>query len=350
MDYMLMPAKEDDKQLIYGLKKDSIFQYVDEIWGWDEAYQVKDFNDNFVLGNFQVIMLDGLKIGFIETFDNENLINISEIQIEKNYRCNGIGSDIIKKLIDKACQQIKIITLGCFKKNAGAKSLYKKLGFDLKEETKTHFLLEYNPIRNTTKHHYDLLVDENNDPARDPKPLLKYMGKWDGQAFIDELQLSLDKTMLEIGVGTGRLALRVCGNCKSFTGIDISPQTITRAKENLREYENIKLICGNFLTYPFSESFEVIYSSLTFMHIKDKRAAIRKTADLLNTGGLFVLSVSKSQDRILEYGDRKIEIYPDTLEQIIALFADSGLTIEKQFETEFAVVFAARKGTESYET
>ena len=203
---------------------------------------------------------------------------------------------------------------------------------------------------NTIINHYDRLIDETNDPAHDPPALQEYMDKWDGQTFIDELQLTADKAVLEIGVGTGRLALRVCGNCKSFTGIDIFPQTITRAKENLREYDNINFICANFLTYPFSESFDVIYSSLTFIHIMDKRAAIRKAADLLNSSGLFVLSVSKSQDKVLEYGDRKIEIYPDTLEQITALLTDTGLAIEKQFETEFVVVFAARKGTKTYES
>ena len=31
--------------------------------------------------------------------------------------------------------------------------------------------------------HYDLLVDENNDPFRDPPPLQEYMNGWDGELF-----------------------------------------------------------------------------------------------------------------------------------------------------------------------
>ena len=31
--------------------------------------------------------------------------------------------------------------------------------------------------------HYDLLIDEGNDPVNDPKSLQKYMDKWDGQPF-----------------------------------------------------------------------------------------------------------------------------------------------------------------------
>ena len=56
--------------------------------------------------------------------------------------------------------------------------------------------------------HYDRLIEEGNDPVGDPEPLRAYMDKWDGQPFIDALELSKDKTILEIGVGTGRLAVR----------------------------------------------------------------------------------------------------------------------------------------------
>ncbi len=191
-------------------------------------------------------------------------------------------------------------------------------------------------------HHYDSLIDENNDPVHDPEPLREYMNKWDGQAFLDEMQLSPEKAVLEIGIGTGRLAVKVAPNCREFYGI--SPKTVQRAKENLRAYDHVSLICGDFLNYPFYRTFDVIYSSLTFLHIKDKRAAIRKTADLLNPGGLFVLSVSKSQDKVLECNDRKIEIYPDTKEQIFSLLASADLTMEKQFETEFALIFTSRRG------
>lgn len=56
------------------------------------------------------------------------------------------------------------------------------------------------------KTHYDLLIVENNDPFRDPSVLQKYMESWDGQVFLDLMELDPSKTALEIGVGTGRLA------------------------------------------------------------------------------------------------------------------------------------------------
>ena len=129
--------------------------------------------------------------------------------------------------------------------------------------------------------HYDYLITEDNDPFRDPPLLKEYMNKWDGERFISSMCLSADKAVLEIGVGTGRIASKVAPQCKRLCGIDISPKTIERAAENLKEHQNIELICGDFSEYIFSDTFDVIYSSLTMMHFHNKQDIIRKVASLL---------------------------------------------------------------------
>lgn len=194
--------------------------------------------------------------------------------------------------------------------------------------------------------HYDKLIDENNDPVFDPKPLQDYMNKWDGAAFIEQMQLNSCKSVLEIGVGTGRLAIRVAPLCKDFLGIDISPKTVERAKENLAAYSNVKLICVDFLSYKFDNSFDVIYSSLTFMHIEDKQAAIDKIAKLLNHNGRFVLSIDKNPSEYIDTGTRKVKIYPDSAEVITNCLKNAGLNIINQHDTEFATIFVAKKNAD----
>lgn len=191
--------------------------------------------------------------------------------------------------------------------------------------------------------HYDLLIDENNDPVHDPKPLRDYMDKWDGQGFIDKMELDNEKSVLEIGVGTGRLAVRVAPLCVKFTGIDISPKTIDRAKENLAEYRNVKLICGDFLSYKFDSKFDVIYSTLTFMHIENKQRAVNKITGLLNNAGRFVLSIDKNQDGFIDTGTRRITVFPDTPAEMKTYIANSGLLLLEHYETEFAHIFVAKK-------
>ena len=191
--------------------------------------------------------------------------------------------------------------------------------------------------------HYDRLIDEDNDPVRDPEPLRAYMDKWDGAGFIDRMALDKSKSVLEIGVGTGRLALRVAPLCGAFCGVDLSPKTVERARENLAGMRNVELICADFQEYAFDRTFDVIYSSLTFMHIADKRRAMQKIADLLNNSGRFVLSIDKNPGEFIDMGIRKIEIYPDTPDETAEFIKLAGMTVIEQYETEFATVFVVVK-------
>ena len=191
--------------------------------------------------------------------------------------------------------------------------------------------------------HYDKLIDENNDPFYDPPNLQDYMNKWDGPLFIDAMKLDKTKYVLEIGVGTGRLAKRVAPDCLKFVGIDISPKTIERARHNLRDLQNVTLICSDFLKYGFEDRFDVVYSSLTLMHFEDKQQFMTKADSLLKSGGIFCLSIDKGKNEYIEMQDRRIRIFPDTQDTVLAVLAGTHLRVDKQFETEFADIVVCTK-------
>ena len=269
----------------------------------------------------------------------EQTAEILDIAVKSEYQGKGIGSMLIDYIFSKfAVSKITAET------DDDAIGFYKKYGFTVTDTKVNHDTKRYVCVCESVTHHYDSLIDENNDPVHDPKPLRDYMDKWDGQAFIDSMELDNNKSVLEIGVGTGRLAVRVAPLCGEFCGIDISPKTIDRAKENLAEYRNIDLICGNFLSYKFDRKFDLIYSSLTFMHIEDKQRAINKVETLLKDGGKFVLSIDKSKSEYIDTGTRKIKIYPDTKEKTVEYIKAAGLTILNQYDTEFATIFVVQKG------
>lgn len=191
--------------------------------------------------------------------------------------------------------------------------------------------------------HYDMLIDEDNDPFRDPPELQKYMDKWDGQIFFDALNLDSKKTVLEIGIGTGRIAAKVAPCCLKLTGIDISKKAIERAKENLGNHDNITFICADFTKHAFDEKFDIIYSSLTMMHFEDKKKVISKVDKLLNKGGRFCLSIDKDQSEFIDMQTRKLKIYPDTTENIVSIISETDMTVENILETEFAFIIVSHK-------
>ena len=191
--------------------------------------------------------------------------------------------------------------------------------------------------------HYDLLIEENNDPFWDPPQLKAYMDQWDGEAFLQALELKPWKEVLEIGMGTGRLAVKAAPFCASLTGIDISPKTVERAKENLKNYSNISFIRNDFLSYDFSRVYDVVYSSLTMMHFEDKDRVIAKVATLLKTDGIFCLSISKDQSLYIDMGSRKLRVYPDTPEHIVSLIEKSNMDVVRVLETEQAYIILGKK-------
>ena len=277
-------------------------------------------------------------IGIVVFVTENGTAEILDIAVKPEFRKHGIG----RKLIDFIFNRFPVDTI-IAETDDEAVEFYKKCRFTITPTKEVSDTRRYFCKLSAVSKHYDLLIEENNDPVRDPEPLREYMDKWDGRQFIDSLQLTKEKSVLEIGVGTGRLAVRTAPNCREFFGIDISQKTVKRAKENLKKQTNVTLVCGDFMSYEFGRKFDVIYSSLTFMHIKDKQAAINKVKTLLNFSGRFVLSIDKIQSDTIEYGTRKIKIHPDRKEDIAEYINQSGMSLIKVFKTEFAEIFAAAK-------
>ena len=80
------------------------------------------------------------------------------------------------------------------------------------------------------------------------------------------------------------------------------------------------------------------------MHFEDKKTMIAKVTSLLNSNGLFCVSIDKSQGEWIDMGNRKIRIYPDTLERTIMLAKQAGLKEKKTVEVEnaYLIVFMKR--------
>lgn len=200
-------------------------------------------------------------IGIVVFVTENGTTEILDIAVKPEYRKHGIG----RKLIDFIFNRFPVDTI-IAETDDEAVEFYKKCRFTVTPTKEVSDTRRYFCKLSAVSKHYDLLVEENNDPVCDPEPLRKYMDKWDGQQFIDSLLLTKEKSVLEIGVGTGRLAVRVAPECREFCGIDLSPKTVKRAKENLKKQTNVTLVCGDFMSYEFGRKFDVIYSSLTFMH------------------------------------------------------------------------------------
>ena len=71
--------------------------------------------------------------------NNDNGKLLDELYLEEEYRNKGIGTNIIKDILNKN----NIVYLWVYKLNTKAISLYKRLDFQIIEETKTRYYMKY---------------------------------------------------------------------------------------------------------------------------------------------------------------------------------------------------------------
>ena len=158
--------------------------------------------------------------------------------------------------------------------------------------------------------HYDTLIREDNDPVLDPPEAQRYMQRWDGPRFWNALGDLAGRRVLEIGVGTGRLArVALAAGCAHLTGIDLSPLTIERARAHLSTFPNAELLVADITRFRRPGAYDLAYSVLTWMHIDDNRAALENTFASLRAGGRLVLSLAQPEP-VLEYNHRRLRLFP----------------------------------------
>lgn len=193
------------------------------------------------------------------------------------------------------------------------------------------------------KKHYDLLIDENNDPFRDDDKIKVYMNRWN-QYLFDSVEISAKSNVLEVGVGTGRVAIQVLNKqVNNFIGLDISEKTIARAKENLSDFDNVEIYCKSIEDYQKNNYFDICYSVLTFMHIRNKGLALKNIYRSLRSGGKLLLSISKEKSDIYDFGTRKIKLHLISTDEYKKIIKKIGFKINFIKENNVAYFFNASK-------
>jgi len=141
-DYTLRKSTLRDLDFIYMIKRMTLKKYIEEIWGWDEKYQLDDLRKNFNIENNKIIVSKGKDIGILEITENKEEVYIVELEIHPDFQGNGIGTSILENIINNAISKDKKARLGVFKINESAKRLYERIGFSILEENDTHFIME----------------------------------------------------------------------------------------------------------------------------------------------------------------------------------------------------------------
>ncbi len=123
-----------------------------------------------------------------------------------------------------------------------------------------------------------------------------------GLILVDKMKISEGSAVLDIGCGTGRMALHVAGMVGPsgmVFGIDPSSHRIRVANDKLRNgaFHNVRFIQGHgedLGAFP-DGTFDYAYLCSVFHWIADKKAALKEINRALKPGGMLGMTTEQIQ-------------------------------------------------------
>jgi putative hydrolase of the HAD superfamily len=150
IDYSLIqiiPAEESHREFSYQVKKAAEGDYITQLWGWDEKAQRDFHTSDWQQKRPAIILYDSQPIGTIYILESEDYIEIGQFFIFPEYQNKGIGSHLLKRILDKADQSSRITKIAYLINNPVV-SLYKRNGFEITSIHEVYCHMERKP--NTT--------------------------------------------------------------------------------------------------------------------------------------------------------------------------------------------------------
>jgi ribosomal protein S18 acetylase RimI-like enzyme len=141
MQIELRQIETSDFDFLWQLHNAALKEYVTKTWGWDENWQRESFIKTFNPSEGKIIVIDGRDAGYLWVIEKENEVLLASIRLLPKHQNHGIGSKIIRDLLDKSEKPVRLQVL----KVNPARHLYERLGFEICEETATHFTMKAVP-------------------------------------------------------------------------------------------------------------------------------------------------------------------------------------------------------------
>ncbi|MEJ2239139.1 MAG: GNAT family N-acetyltransferase [Gemmatimonadales bacterium] len=138
----LKPARPEDSEFVFQVKKAALGEYIEKTWGWDEQFQ-RDFHvSEYQPTTIEIICWQNTDVGWLAVERGSDGIRLTGIYMLPEYQSRGVGSTVIRQIIKEATATQLPVTLEVLKVNPRARALYEKLGFVVTGETETHNLME----------------------------------------------------------------------------------------------------------------------------------------------------------------------------------------------------------------
>jgi GNAT superfamily N-acetyltransferase len=110
----------------------------------DRDAQAASFRRQWQLNEVRIITLDGADIGWLHSAVRDGTLFLGQLFVEHGFQRQGIGTEVMNRLIDEAARANQAMTLGVVKINPAFR-LYQRLGFRVTHEDQRKFYMRRDP-------------------------------------------------------------------------------------------------------------------------------------------------------------------------------------------------------------
>lgn len=141
MDIRLRACQAEDFDFARQLYFETMRWAIERLFGWDQAHQEANFDGWFDFDEVDIIVADGVDVGWIQQREDGGAIFLGSIYVIPEMQKKGIGTRVIQTLLDRGRQRSQAVTLAVMKINP-AIALYKRLGFRITDEDEHKFYMK----------------------------------------------------------------------------------------------------------------------------------------------------------------------------------------------------------------
>jgi ribosomal protein S18 acetylase RimI-like enzyme len=145
VDYHLRPALPPDRDDLFALYRTTMQGVIQETWGWNDGWQRVEFERRFSACLVSVIEIDGRLAGMLWLESRPDCVYISQLQVSPAHQGRGIGTAVLRGVIDQAAAEGLPVALSVVFANRRAKSWYEREGFEVEAIEPPFFRMRCQP-------------------------------------------------------------------------------------------------------------------------------------------------------------------------------------------------------------
>jgi GNAT superfamily N-acetyltransferase len=143
MQITLRPSRTEDFDFCAKLYFSGMEKVIREL-NLDADAQAAGLREQWDSRQVRIITVDGAEIGWLQSFDKDGSLFLAQLFVGGEYQGRGIGTEVVKRLIDEAALARMAVTLGVVKTNPAIR-LYTRLGFRVAHEDDRKFYMRRDP-------------------------------------------------------------------------------------------------------------------------------------------------------------------------------------------------------------